>query len=102
MAGVKKYSRRWIYLKKIKLETLKKRIENLEYKLWLYPENIKTYKNKTNKDLTNADRFILMVAMQEKEIEEFDIQKLVKKWEKDYIKMTELYYKFKKEFSENF
>ena len=47
MAGVKKYSRRWIYLKKIKLETLKKRIENLEYKLWLYPENIKTYKNKT-------------------------------------------------------
>ena len=43
-----------------------------------------------------------MVAMQEKEIEEFDIQKLVKKWEEDYIKMTELYNKYKKEFSENF
>lgn len=56
-----------------------------------------TYKGKTNEDLDNADRFILMVAMQEKEIQHFDIRELVTKWENDLQEMAQRLDEYKKQ-----
>lgn len=84
-------------LKKIKTETLKKRLSNLQYNLELYPENIATYKGKTNNVLNGADRFILNVAVQEKEIENYDIKELVAKWESDLKEIRQMYSEYKAE-----
>lgn len=84
-------------LKRIKTETLKKRLSHLQYNLELYPENIATYKGKTNNDLDGADRFILNVAMQEKEIKNFDIKELVAKWENDLKEIRQMYSEYKAE-----
>lgn len=84
-------------LKRIKTETLKKRLSNLQYNLELYPENIATYKGKTNNDLNGADRFILNVAVQEKEIKNYDIKELVAKWENDLKEIKQMYSEYKVE-----
>ena len=84
-------------LKRIKTETLKNRLANLQYNLELYPENIATYKGKTNENLNGADRFILNVAVQEKEIKNYDIKELVVKWESDLKEIRQMYSEYKAE-----
>lgn len=84
-------------LKRIKTEIIKKRLSLLQYNLELYPENILTYKGKTNDDLNGADRFTLNVAVQEKEIKNFDIKELVEKWESDLKEIRQMYSEYKAE-----
>lgn len=84
-------------LTRIKTEALKKRLSHLQYNLELYPENIATYKGKTNDDLNGADRFILNVAIQEKEIKNYDIKELVAKWESDLKEIRQMYVEYKAE-----
>ena len=76
---------------KLSTEKIKTRLSFLKDHIVYNNEYIATYENKTNDTLDNVDRYILFVAMQEKQIKSFDIKELVAKWKQQLDEMDELY-----------
>lgn len=76
---------------RLSTEKIKTRLSYLKDNIAYNNEYIATYEHKTNGTLENIDRYILFVAMQEKQIKNFDIKELVAKWKQELDKMDELY-----------
>lgn len=76
---------------RLSTEKIKTRLSFLKDHIIYNNEYIATYENKTNDTLESIDRYILFVAMQEKQIKSFDIKELVAKWKQELDEMDELY-----------